>query len=114
MAVQEAAADIESLRRYFVAHYGKPKETIVTGHSMGGFLTMMLMEMQPTVYDAGLPLCGPLAAPDWFMARGAFDSQSTTDQAGTQGLFVQQYVNHNGHCAITPDEIALGFSELRA
>jgi len=40
---------------------------------MGGFLTMMLMETYPTSYDAGLPLCGPLAAPTWFMSRAAFD-----------------------------------------
>jgi pimeloyl-ACP methyl ester carboxylesterase len=73
-AVQEAMVDTESLRRYFVDKYGKPKETYITGHSMGGFLTMMLMERYPTTYDAGLPMCGPLAPTDYFMARGAFDS----------------------------------------
>jgi hypothetical protein len=26
---------------------------------------------------------------------------------------VQQYVNHDGHCAILPDEVAHGFAELR-
>ena len=73
-AIQEAAVDTESLRRYFVGKYGRPKETFVTGHSMGGFLTMMLMETYPTDYDAGMPLCGPLAPATTFMARGAFDS----------------------------------------
>ena len=73
-AIQEAAVDTESLRRYFVGKYGAPKETFVTGHSMGGFLTMMLMETYPTTYDAGLPLCGPLAPTETFMSRGAFDS----------------------------------------
>ena len=72
-AIQEAIVDTETLRRYFVAKYGKPKETYITGHSMGGFLTMMTMETNPTVYDAGMPMCGPLAAPVWFMSRGAFD-----------------------------------------
>ena len=72
-AIQEAIVDTEALRRYFVAKYGKPKETYITGHSMGGFLTMMTMETNPTVYDAGMPLCGPLAAPVTFMSRGAFD-----------------------------------------
>lgn len=261
-AVEEAIVDTESLRRYFVEKYGKPKETYITGHSMGGFLTMMLMERYPTTYDAGLPLCGPLAPTDLFMSRGAFDSyvlfnyyfpgvlpapskipkdfannralvenvekaldaapeksaslrhfrdsnlksnrdlagttafiaymikelderaggnpfdnrnviyngtlddaktnaeiaryaadpqalaylrnfytpsgrilrpmlaihtsydplvpvwipnnyQITLENAGTDGLFVQQYVNHDGHCAILPDEIAEGFTELR-
>ncbi len=73
-AVEQAITDTESLRRYFIDKYGKPKETYITGHSMGGFLTMLLMETHPTEYDAGLPLCGPLAATDSFMARGAFDS----------------------------------------
>lgn len=77
-AIQEALADTESLRRYFVAKYGPVKESYITGHSMGGFITMMLMETS-TVYDAGLPLCGPLAASNWFMARGAFDGRVLFD-----------------------------------
>jgi pimeloyl-ACP methyl ester carboxylesterase len=78
-AIQEAVTDTESLRRYFVHKYGPVKETYVTGHSMGGFLTMVLMETNPAVYDAGLPLCGPLASPTWFMARGAFDARVLFD-----------------------------------
>jgi pimeloyl-ACP methyl ester carboxylesterase len=78
-AIQEAVTDTETLRRYFVAKYGKTKETFVTGHSMGGFLTMYMMEQFPNVYDAGLPLCGPLAPPSWFMARGAFDGRVIFD-----------------------------------
>ncbi|HEV2687541.1 MAG TPA: alpha/beta hydrolase, partial [Bryobacteraceae bacterium] len=70
-AIQEAVADTEALRRYFTGKYGKPKETYVTGHSMGGFLTMMFMERFPTSYDAGLALCGPLAPTTYFMERGA-------------------------------------------
>jgi hypothetical protein len=33
--------------------------------------------------------------------------------AGTQSLFVQQFVKHDGHCAIAPPEVAHGFAELR-
>jgi pimeloyl-ACP methyl ester carboxylesterase len=33
--------------------------------------------------------------------------------AGSADLFVQQYVNHDGHCAITADETAAAFRELR-
>src|SRR5258707_6326380 len=39
-AIQEAVEDTEALRRYFMRKYGAPKETYITGHSMGGFLTM--------------------------------------------------------------------------
>ena len=38
---------------------------------------------------------------------------STIDQAGNSKLYVQQFVKHDGHCAILPDEVARGFSELR-
>ena len=72
-AIQEAMNDTEALRRYFVKKHGAAKETYVTGHSMGGFLTMALMESFPNVYDGGLPLCGPLAAANWFMERRVFD-----------------------------------------
>lgn len=72
-AIQEAVTDIENLRRYFLKKYGPVKEAYLTGHSMGAFITMTIMETNPTVYDAGMPLCGPLAAPAFFMARGAFD-----------------------------------------
>ncbi len=78
-AVQEAITDTESLRRYFVRKYGAVKETFVTGHSMGGFITMVLMETQPSTYDAGLPLCGPLAPTLFFMSRGAFDGRVLFD-----------------------------------
>jgi pimeloyl-ACP methyl ester carboxylesterase len=78
-AIQEAAVDTESLRRYFVKKYGKPKETYITGHSMGGFLTVDLIEQYPAVYDAAMPMCGPLARPTQFIARGAFDARILFD-----------------------------------
>ena len=78
-AVEEAVTDTEALRRYFLTKYGKPKETYLTGHSMGGFLTMLLMERDPAAYDAGLPLCGPLAPANNFIARGAFDARVVFD-----------------------------------
>jgi pimeloyl-ACP methyl ester carboxylesterase len=78
-AIQEGVVDTENLRRYFVKKYGKPKETYITGHSMGGFITMTVMEQYPTVYDAGMPMCGPLAPTMTFMARGAFDSRVLFD-----------------------------------
>jgi pimeloyl-ACP methyl ester carboxylesterase len=78
-AIQEAVVDTENLRRYFVSKYGAVKETYITGHSMGGFLTMVLLETQPATYDAGLPLCGPLAAPNSFIGSGAFDGRVVFD-----------------------------------
>jgi pimeloyl-ACP methyl ester carboxylesterase len=78
-AIEEAVQDTEALRRYFIGKYGKPKETFVTGHSMGGFLTMLFMERFAPDYDAGLALCGPLAPTTYFMERGAFDARVVFD-----------------------------------
>ncbi len=78
-AIEEAVQDTEALRRYFINKYGKPRETFVTGHSMGGFLTMLFMERFPPSYDAGLALCGPLAPTTYFMERGAFDARVVFD-----------------------------------
>jgi len=78
-AIQEAVEDTEALRRYFGRKYGAPKETYVTGHSMGGFLTMTLLETFPNVYDGGRALCGPLAAASWFMTRHVFDMRVVFD-----------------------------------
>lgn len=68
-AIEQAIPDTEALRKYFIDKYGKPKETYITGHSMGGFLTMAIIEKFPESYDAGLALCGPLAQASWFMQR---------------------------------------------
>lgn len=78
-AIEEAMADTQALRRYFSRKYGAPKETYVTGHSMGGFLTMALLESFPNDYDGGLALCGPLAPASWFMTRRAFDLRVVFD-----------------------------------
>ena len=78
-AVEEAILDTEALRRRFVEQYGEPSATYLTGHSMGGFLTMTMLERFPHVYSAGLPLCGPLAPAAWFMERRVFDFRVAFD-----------------------------------
>ena len=57
-AIEQAIPDIESLRKYFVDKYGQPKETFLTGHSLGGLLTVAILETNPQPYDGGLDLCG--------------------------------------------------------
>ena len=59
-AVREAIKDTEALRVYFGSHFGPPKETWVSGSSLGGSVTMMLLESYPTTYDGGLALSAPL------------------------------------------------------
>jgi pimeloyl-ACP methyl ester carboxylesterase len=72
-AVKEAIEDTEALRRYFVSRYGQPGETYVTGHSMGGHITMAIIERYPEAYQGALPMCGPLGAAVDFLTAGPFD-----------------------------------------
>ena len=69
-AVEQAMSQTETLRRYFVAHYGQPKETYVTGHSMGGALTMATIESYPSRYNGALALCGLLEPSSWAIEHG--------------------------------------------
>ena len=73
-AIEEALRDTEALREYFVKKHGKPKRTFVTGHSMGGIITLAIIEKYPQHYDGALPLCGPLASSLRFMQSRVFDT----------------------------------------
>jgi len=72
-AIKEGVEDTEALRRYFSAKYGTPTETYITGHSMGGHITMATIERYPEAYQGALPLCGPLGAALDFLNTGVFD-----------------------------------------
>ncbi len=78
MAVERAVPETEALRQYFLTKYGQPKESYVTGHSMGGELTVITIENYPNRYDGALPLCGLLEPTNWAIGtasatRAAFD-----------------------------------------
>lgn len=72
-AVKEGLEDTEALRRHFVAKYGRPAETYITGHSMGGHITLATIERYPEVYHGAMPMCGPLGAAIDFLNNGLFD-----------------------------------------
>jgi alpha-beta hydrolase superfamily lysophospholipase len=72
-AIKEGVEDTETLRRYFVSKYGEPVETYITGHSMGGHITMAMIERYPESYQGALPMCGPLGAAIDFLNTGVFD-----------------------------------------
>jgi len=90
-AVKEAIEDTEGLRRYFVSKYGRPRETFVTGHSMGAVITIATLERYPEVYAGAMPMCGPLSpALDFFEDR-VFDMLVTFEYyfPGTVGSAVE-------------------------
>ncbi|HEX6040147.1 hypothetical protein [Longimicrobium sp.] len=60
-AVREGIEDTEALRRHFIARYGRPDSTFVTGHSMGGLITVATLETRAAEYDGALPFCGILS-----------------------------------------------------
>lgn len=72
-AVREAVEDTEAMRRYFVTTYGQPRETIVTGHSMGAVISLATVERFPEVYDGAMPMCGPLSPILDFVQERVFD-----------------------------------------
>jgi pimeloyl-ACP methyl ester carboxylesterase len=77
-AVEQAMPDIEALRKYFVEKYGSPKETYITGHSLGGLLTVAMIEKYPEIYEAGLDLCGAVGSAPSMLTR-AFDARVLFD-----------------------------------
>jgi len=77
-AVEQAMPDIEALRQYFIKTYGQPKETFITGHSMGGLLTVVMIETSPQSYDGGLDLCGAVESAPRLLTRG-FDARVLFD-----------------------------------
>ncbi len=72
-AVREALLDTEALRRRFLARYGRPDSTFVTGNSMGGLITLGIIEGQPRHYDGALPLCAILSPPLEVLRLRMFD-----------------------------------------
>jgi pimeloyl-ACP methyl ester carboxylesterase len=73
-AVKEALEETEALRKHYIQKYGKPKRTYVTGHSMGGTITLALAELYPDVYDAALQMCGPVGPIQTMFQRRMFDT----------------------------------------
>jgi pimeloyl-ACP methyl ester carboxylesterase len=72
-AVREGLEDTEALRRYFVTKHGRPAETYIVGHSMGGHITIATIERYPEAYYGAMPMCGPLGAGLDFFDNGLFD-----------------------------------------
>jgi pimeloyl-ACP methyl ester carboxylesterase len=66
-ALEHAVVETEALRKYFAEKFGEPSESLVSGHSMGGALTLKTIEQSPQIYSAGLALCGPLVPTYDFM-----------------------------------------------
>src|SRR5579863_8760326 len=60
-AIQEALVDQIHVLDVFDADFGKPKQTIAWGHSLGGIITAGLVQNKPGRFTAAQPMCGVLA-----------------------------------------------------
>ena len=80
----------------------KPRATeyLHTYYTPTGRLTRPVLAIH-TTYD---PIVPPWVPNAYYLL---------TQKMGTGNLFVQQYVKHDGHCAINNAEVARGFAELR-
>jgi pimeloyl-ACP methyl ester carboxylesterase len=72
-ALPEGVDATEDLRKFFIKKYGKPDSTFVTGHSMGGGITVATIEKFPKVYNGGLAMC-PLSNRPYEQLKLGFDS----------------------------------------
>lgn len=68
-AVEQAWADTERLRRFFIGKHGTPKRQWVMGMSMGGTLTVLTIESKPDIYAGALSLCGAIEPSDRLVQR---------------------------------------------
>jgi len=85
-AVEEAVRETEALRQYFVKTRGKADRTFVTGHSMGGVISLATIEGFPDHYDGALPMCGPLLPAVRFFKDPVFDMLVTFEALFGEGL----------------------------
>ena len=75
-ALPQGVDDTEALRTYFFKKYGKPDSTFMVGHSMGGGVTLAVMENFDQNYHGALPMC-PLSSRPYLQCRKEFDIYAT-------------------------------------
>jgi pimeloyl-ACP methyl ester carboxylesterase len=85
-ALEEAIAETEELRIHFSELHGEPDSTFVTGHSMGGLITLATIETFSGSYDGALPMCGPLAPALLFFKDHVFDMLVTFEALFSEHL----------------------------
>ena len=56
--VAQGAKDTHALTKFFNGIAGKPNRTYITGVSMGGHVTAVVIEQWPNAYDGAMPMCG--------------------------------------------------------
>lgn len=60
LAVKEGTRETGQLRGLFVSYFSSPARVYLTGHSLGGLVSLNLIEKFPAYYDGALPMCGTI------------------------------------------------------
>jgi pimeloyl-ACP methyl ester carboxylesterase len=72
----QAVEDTETLRTYFIENYGQPDSVFMIGFSMGGGVSLAMMENFSDAYSGALPFC-PLSSRPYLQTRKEFDLYAT-------------------------------------
>jgi hypothetical protein len=101
-AIQEALLDQIAVLDIFDRSFGKPRQTIAWGHSLGGIITAGLIQrdqenqQNPKRFDAALPMCGVLSGgvATWNTGLdGAFAFKTLLDPSNTLNLQLVNITN---------------------
>ena len=71
-ALVEGVDDTEALRAFFFSTYRKPDTCYITGHSMGGGITLATIENFGENYHGAMPMC-PLSSRPYLQTKMALD-----------------------------------------
>jgi pimeloyl-ACP methyl ester carboxylesterase len=77
-ALPQGVDDTEALRQYFGKKYGMPDSTFMTGQSMGGGVTLAIMENFSKYYQGAMAMC-PLSSRPYLQTRKEFDAHVLFD-----------------------------------
>jgi pimeloyl-ACP methyl ester carboxylesterase len=106
-AIQQALPDQIGTLNVFRATYGRPRQTIAWGHSLGGIITAGLIQRYPNRFTAALPMCGVLSGgvATW---NSALDSEFAFQQllASSVGLQVVNITNPTANLGIAEQAAA--------
>jgi hypothetical protein len=106
-AIQEALVDQIQVLDLFDADFGKPKQTIAWGHSLGGIITAGLVQNNPGRFTAAQPMCGVLAGgvATWNAALDA-EFAFKTLLAPTSALQVVNITNPSANLTLAEEILA--------
>jgi pimeloyl-ACP methyl ester carboxylesterase len=77
-ALPQGVDDTENLRQYFFAKYGTPDSTFMAGISMGGGVTLAIIENFGNYYNGALAMC-PLSSRPYLQTRKEFEAHILFD-----------------------------------